>query len=405
MPALDIADVKDAAAHFDETIVRHTPIDSSHSIGAVADADVYLKFEHLQRTGSFKTRGASNKMRAIKGDDSTVERVVAASAGNHAQGVALAATDAGFETTIVMPADAPQAKIDATREYGASVILHGTDFQEAMAHVRTLVDDHTLFVHAYDDPDIIAGQGTIGLEILDDVPNVDTIVAPIGGGGLISGIGLAVKSVDPDVRIVGVQAAEAATVSDSLQKGTPQVIDSTDTIADGIATGGISELTLDLIDSYVDEVISVSESDIASGIVFLMERSKQIVEAAGAATVAPLLTGQLDVAGEVVVPVLTGGNLDISMLQTVLTHELTERNRLLELRVRIDDRPGVMNDIAGVIGGHNANIRTVHHHRANAALDVGEAFLTFEVETSGIEHTDNIKQTIREHGYEVTQVN
>ena len=405
MQAITYDRIADAAEHFDDDIVQHTPTDLSRSIGRTVGADVHLKMEHLQRTGSFKTRGAFNKMRALQAD-TDVERVVAASAGNHAQGVALTATNAGFDATIVMPTDAPQAKIDATRGYGAEVILHGNDFQAAMNHAHELADTpRTGFIHAYDDPDIIAGQGTIGLEIVEDVPNVDTVLVPIGGGGLIAGVGCALAELAPDVRLVGVQAASAATVPTSLQKGRPQTNDDVDTIADGIATGGISELTLEYIDAYVDDVVTVPDSAIARAIMVLLERAKQFVEGAGAAAVAPLLTDAIDVRDEVVVPVLSGGNLDASMLQTVLSHELTQRDRLLELRIRIDDRPGVLEEISGVVSDHNANIRTVNHHRAHSELAVGEAFVTYQIETSGVEHADNIKDAIEAVGYEVSQVN
>ncbi|WP_440009679.1 threonine ammonia-lyase [Halomicrococcus sp. SG-WS-1] len=406
MTGVDIEDVHAAAEQFDDDIVERTPVDRSRSLGEMADAEVFLKMEHLQRTGSFKTRGASNKMASLRAADSVVERVVAASAGNHAQGVALAASAANLDATIVMPQDAPQAKIDATREYGAEVVLHGRDFRTAMDHAESLAEaDRTEFVHAYDDPDIVAGQATVGLEILEDVSEVDTVIVPIGGGGLIGGVGVALKALRPDVRLVGVQAESAATVPRSLEKGEPHTEDEVDTIADGIATGGIASLTLDLIDSHVDEVVTVSDGTIARGIILLMERAKQVVEGAGAAAVAPLVTDAIDVSGETVVPVLSGGNIDVSMLQTVLTHELTERNRLLQLRVLIDDQPGVLEEISGVASDHGANIRTVHHYRANADLDVGEAYITFEMETSGTEHAETIKRTIRDRGYEITQVN
>lgn len=210
-----------AAKHFDEDIVQHTPTDRSRSIGREIGADIHLKMEHLQRTGSFKTRGAFNKMRMLQANAGP-QRIVAASAGNHAQGVALTATNAGFDATIVMPTDAPQAKINATRGYGAEVILHGSDFQAAMKKARELAtNDGTEFIHAYDDPAIIAGQGTIGLEVIEDVPDVDTILVPIGGGGLIAGIGCAIAELAPSVRVLGVQAASAATVPTSLQKGHP----------------------------------------------------------------------------------------------------------------------------------------------------------------------------------------
>lgn len=390
----------------DESVARETPIETSRTLDNDTDAQVFLKMEHLQRTGSFKTRGAYNKLAGIKEDDgTTAERAVAASAGNHAQGVALAAAKTGLDATIVMPTNAPQSKIDATRGYGADVELHGQNFQAAMNHAQSLVDENAVFVHAYDDPDIIAGQGTLGLEILEQVPDADTVVVPIGGGGLIGGVSKAIAERTPSVRVVGVQAEDAATVPQSLQKGAPQTIDSVQTIADGIATGGISELTYDLIDKHVDEVVTVSDTEIAHSIRYLLERTKQMVEGAGAATVAALLNDYVDVTDETVVPVLSGGNLSATMLQRTLTHELTYRQQLVQLRVRIIDEPGKMGNIASIIADENANIRSVNHERAVDELKVGEAYLDIRIETSGDRHTRRIIQAIEDVGYEVTRLN
>ncbi|MWG33851.1 threonine ammonia-lyase [Halomarina oriensis] len=386
-------------------IVQSTPVDYSRSLGRRADAEVYLKFEHLQRTGSFKTRGAYNKLsRLVEAD--AADTVVAASAGNHAQGVALAATTLGLDATIVMPRTAPQAKVEATEGYGAAVVLEGTDFQGAVAHARTLADgDRTAFVPAYDDPDIVAGQGTLAFDLLDDVPKVDTVVLPIGGGGLVGGTALALKHADPSIRVIGVQADDAATVPTSLDKGHPCDREDVDTIADGIATGNVSELTLGLIREHVDEVVTVSDAEIAHGILLLLERAKQLVEGAGAATAAAVLSEALDVSGETVVPVLSGGNLDMTMLRTILTHELTARSQNIRLRVRIDDEPGRMHELSGVIADRGANIRTVHHHRSDDALDVGEAFLVFLVETSGASQAADIAAAVEECGYRIERIN
>ncbi|MFC7214069.1 threonine ammonia-lyase [Saliphagus sp. GCM10025334] len=398
-------DVLAARERFDdESVVRETPLESNRSLSGMADATVFLKMEHLQRTGSFKTRGAYNKLVQVA-EEGTVDRVVAASAGNHAQGVALAATKTGLESTIVMPKNAPQAKVNATRSYGGDVELHGNDFQEAMAHAKTLTEAENVgFVHAYDDPDIVAGQGTLGLEIHEALPEVDTVIVPIGGGGMIGGIATALAGLDPEIRVVGVQADSAATVPDSLDKGFPQGIDDPNTIADGIATGGISELTFEIIREHVDEVVTVTDDQIAQSTLVLLERAKQLVEGAGAASVAALLSPDLDVSGETVVPVLGGGNIDISMLQTVLEHALTDRDQLLRLRVRIADQPGKMEEISGVISGLGANIRTVRHDRAVGDLRVGEAYLVFQVVTSGREHAKEVLDAIESRGYDATRV-
>ena len=404
---VDFADIEAAQERLDDpSVVKHTPVERSTALESMTEAEeVSLKLEHLQWTGSFKTRGAYNKIRACL-EDGDVERVVAASAGNHAQGVALAATTLGVESTIVMPRTAPQTKIDATRGYGATVELVGKDFQTAMAHAQDQVEGTDAeFVHAFDDPDIVAGQGTLGAEMYEDAPSVDTVVVPIGGGGLISGIAMAFAELAPETRVVGVQATGAATVPDSLDKGVPQTLDTVDTIADGIATGGISELTLSIIERHVDEVVTVTNSEIADAVLLLMERAKQVVEGAGAASVAAIRSDDLDVTGEHVMPLLCGGNLDMTMLRAVLVHTLTRRKQILRLRVRIEDLPGKMAELSEIIADHDANIQTVRHDRALEDLDVGEAFLIFQIETSGAGHAESIIQSIGDHGYPVDVVN
>jgi threonine dehydratase len=398
------ADIERARERLDdETVVKTTPVERSTSLGEFVGADVYLKMEHLQWTGSFKTRGAYNK---IKQDtDEGVDEFIAASAGNHAQGVALAATKCAAESTIYMPENAPQAKVNATRSYGASVELVGKDFQETMAEAQSAVEETDAeFVHAYDDPDIIAGQGTLGIEMYHDLTAMDTVVVPIGGGGLISGVSTAIKHLSPETRIVGVQSTGAETVHESLDKGIPVTLDDVDTIADGIATGGISETTLRIIERNVDEVVTVSDTEIARAILLLMERAKQVVEGAGAAAVAAILGDDLDVTDETVMPLLCGGNLDMTQLRTVLIHALTDRRQLLRLRVRIDDRPGVMNEISGIIADYNANIHDIRHDRSVDDLDVGEAYLVFNVETSGAEHAESIMRAIQDAGYPVENI-
>ena len=388
----------------DRSVVRRTPVDSNRSLAERAGARVILKMEHLQRTGSFKTRGAYNKLSQVAPD--SVERVVAASAGNHAQGVALAATKVGLPSTIVMPRNAPQAKVDATRGYGADVELVGDDFQAAMRRAKELATrDGMLFVHAYDDPEIVAGQGTLGLEIAEQVPEADTVIVPIGGGGLAGGVGTALAGMAPDVRVIGVQAAGAAVVPQSLAKGVPVSIDHPDTIADGIATGSVSELTLGLIQEHVDTVVTVTDGEIAGAILLLLERAKQLVEGAGAAPVAALLSDDLDVTGETVVPLLCGGNIDPARLQEVLDHAMTDRLQLLRLRVRINDQPGKMADLSQRIANQGVNIREVRHERAVDDLDVGEAYLVFEVITSGRGQAQNAVAAIEDGGYEVERVN
>jgi threonine dehydratase len=406
-PGVDYGDIEAALARLDDpSVVRETPVERSTTLERkTGAASVRLKMEHLQWTGSFKTRGAYNKV-AKRVEEGNLDHVVAASAGNHAQGVALAATTLGVDSTIVMPKTAPQAKIEATRGYGAAVELVGRDFQSALDFARDLVaETDAEFIHAFDDPAIVAGQGTLGVEMCEDAPGLDTVVVPIGGGGLIGGVATAFAERSPGTRIVGVQAEGAATVADSLDKGEPVVLDSVDTIADGIATGGVSELTLDLIDRHVDEVVSVTNGQIADAILLLMERAKQVVEGAGAASVAALLGEDLDVTGESVLPLLCGGNLDMTMLRTVLIHALTRREQIIRLRVRIRDQPGRMDELSGLIGDEGANIHAVRHDRAIDDLDVGEAYLVFEIETSGADHAARVVDAIASREYDVAVVN
>jgi threonine dehydratase len=409
----------------DPEVVQRTPVERSRSLSEITGCDVRLKMEHLQRTGSFKTRGAYNKLARLTGGDGTdgkttedeadgeqsperangeptPERVVAASAGNHAQGVALAATSFGVDSTIVMPETAPQAKIDATRGYGATVELVGQTFAEAMDHAQSLTDDpDTVFVHAYDDRDVIAGQGTLGLELLDQLDDIDAVIVPIGGGGLISGVATAIGEVAPEIEIIGVQAAGAATVPDSLDAGEPVEEEDPDTIADGIATGGISELTFEHIEKYVDTVCTVTDNEIAWAVLTLLERAKQLVEGAGAVSVAALRSSELDLSGKRVVPLLCGGNIDVNTLQEVLTRAQRQRSQQLRLRVRIEDRPGRLEEISSCIAEHGGNVRSVRHDRAVEELSIGEAYLIFEVVTAGREHAENIVSSIESAGYEV----
>ena len=407
MPPITIADVEAAAARFEDAdIVQPTPVQRSRSLSDRCGADVRLKMEHLQRTGSFKPRGAYNAVSKLVASDPSVDRVAAASAGNHAQGVALAADAVGIDATIVMPESAPGAKIEATRAYGAEVVLHGAAFADAMDHARTLVDDpHTRFIHAFDDPDVVAGQGTIGVEVLDAAPAVDTVLVPVGGGGLAAGVATAIDARAPAVRVVGVQTEGASTLAESLTAGELVTRDQPDTIADGIATGGLSELTFELLDAHLDDVVVVSDDDVAAAILLLLERAKQMVEGAGATAAAALLDDEiverLDVAGETVVPLLCGGNIDVTTLKEVLTHALVDRQQLIELTVRIDDTPGTMGEITTLIGAERANIRTVRHERSRPDLPVGDADLVFEVETSGPAHVRRVVETVRDAGYDV----
>ena len=386
--------------------VSETPVVESASLGEAVGADVRLKFEHLQKTGSFKPRGAYNTVAELVASDREVERVVAASAGNHAQGVAFAATELGLDATVVMPETAPQTKVDATRGYGATVELIGETFAAATTAARELATDpETAFVHAYDDPAVVAGQGTLGLELLEQVPELDTVVVPVGGGGLIAGVATALRGRGSDARIVGVQAEGAATLPQSLSAGHPVDVDDPDTIADGIATGGVAELTYEVIAEHVDEVVTVSDAEIASATLWLLERAKQLVEGAAATSVAALQSGALETApSETIVPLLCGGNVDTATLQDVLTRALVDRNQFVTVHVRIDDRPGVLGEIAEIVGDYDTNIRSVRHDRSEAGLPVGKAHLVFRVTTPGNAALEGLLAEIDAAGYTVRRV-
>ncbi|MFD1527258.1 threonine ammonia-lyase, partial [Halolamina salina] len=348
----------------------------------------------------FKIRGAANRIATLS-EAEKAAGVITASAGNHAQGVAYAATERGLDSLVFMPETAPQAKIDATEGYGATVELRGETFAEAMAAAQDRADEPgTAFVHAYDDPAVIAGQGTLGLELLEQVPDLDTVVVPIGGGGLISGVATAMEAADHDVRVVGVQAEDAATAPQSLRKGEPVENEHPDTIADGIATGSLSQRTFEIIEERVDEVVTVSDTEIATATLWLLERTKQLVEGAAAASVAPLLSETIEVDGTVA-PLLCGGNIDLATLQDVLTRALVDRRQFVTLRVRIDDQPGVLGELASLIGEHDTNIRSVRHDRSEEGLPVGEADLVMRLTTPSEAAIQGIIRDIEDAGYRV----
>jgi threonine dehydratase len=398
---IDLDDVLAARQRVAET-ARHTPLDYSHTFSAMTGADVHLKLETFQRTGAFKIRGATNRIATLT-DEEQAAGVVTASAGNHAQGVALAASRIGVDSTIVMPEHAPVAKVRATRNYGGRVVLHGADYAEAAerAHQIEREEDRT-YVHAFDDPMVMAGQGTIGLEIVEDLPEVETVVVPIGGGGLISGIATAAKAKKPDARVVGVQAEGASSVAESLQKGELVERDSVATIADGIATRKAGERTFEVISERVDEVVTVSDDEIAVALTTLLERGKTLVEGAGAVPLAALLEETFDYDDdETVVPCLCGGNIDMNVLTTVIMRGLVETGRYLRFRTVLKDRPGELERLIEVISEHRANIYAIEHDRASRDVAVEDAEVELDLETRGAAHADRILADLREEGYEV----
>ncbi|WP_435095467.1 threonine ammonia-lyase [Halorubrum sp. N11] len=398
---ISLSNVRDARERVSD-VARHTPLERSRTFSEMSGADVHLKLENFQRTGAFKIRGAMNRIATL----SETEReagVVTASAGNHAQGVALAAERAGVDATVVMPKFAPVSKVKATRGYGASVRLEGVDYDEAQAYAHELEgkEDRT-YVHAFDDPVVMAGQGTLGLEIVDDCPDLDTVVVPIGGGGLISGVAVAIKEQLPDVRVVGVQAEGAASAAKSLEAGEVREIDSVDTIADGIATRSIGEQTLAVMSAYVDEVVTVDDREIALALTLLLERSKTLVEGAGAVALAAVLSEAFEYDdGETIVAALCGGNIDLNRLGTVIRRGLVQMGRYLKITIDLKDRPGELERVSSIVARTGANVYAVHHDRTSRDVAVNAAELELELETDDAEHAADIVDALEADGYVV----
>ncbi|GAB3414646.1 threonine ammonia-lyase [Haloparvum alkalitolerans] len=398
---LTLSDVQAARDRIDG-VVRRTPLDYSHSFSEMTGATVHTKMETFQRTGSFKIRGAMNRIATLS-EAQKEAGVVTASAGNHAQGVALAATRAGVDATIVMPKYAPVSKVKATEGYGGNVVLHGVDYDEAQAHAHEIErEEGRTYVHAFDDPMVMAGQGTIGLEIAEDCPEVDTVVVPIGGGGLIAGIATAVTETLDDVRVVGVQAEGASSAAKSLEKGAVTEIDSVDTIADGIATRSVGERTFEVIRERVDEVVTVSDREIALALTLLLERSKTVVEGAGAVPLAAVLSEAFDYDdGETIVPALCGGNIDMNRLTTIVMRGLVQMGRYLKIKMALKDRPGELETVAGIVADAGANVYAVHHDRTARDVAVNAAELELELETHDEDHAAEIVGELEAHGYDV----
>jgi len=398
---IELADVLEARDRVAETS-RHTPLEYSHTFSAMTGADVHLKQETFQRTGAFKIRGATNRIATLPEADREAG-VVTASAGNHAQGVALAATRSGVDAKIVMPADAPIAKVKATRAYGAEVVLDGADYDAAAERAHEIERaEGRYYLHAFDDPMVMAGQGTIGLEILEDLPGVDTVVVPIGGGGLIAGVATAIVGKKPEARVVGVQAEGAATAAESLRRGERVVLESVHTIADGIATRSVGEETFPVIQDRVDEVVTVSDDDVAVALTTLLERGKTLVEGAGAVPLAALLEERFAFAPEeTVVPVLSGGNIDMNMLTTVVVRGLAETGRYLRLRTVLQDRPGALEGLVTVLAAEGANIYAIQHDRTSRDVAMDDAEVELDLETRGPDHVEDVVAALEEAGYPV----
>jgi threonine dehydratase len=398
MSDITIDDIRAARGTF-TTDVRATPLLPSRALSEQCVGHVLLKAENLQHTGSFKVRGAFTRLAALS-DHERTRGVVAASAGNHAQGVAVAARACGTNATIVMPRATPLAKVEATRAYGAHVILHGDSYDEARAHAELLAEGESrTLISAFDDALIVAGQGTVGLEIAEDAPHVDIVIVPVGGGGLIAGTAIALKSAIPTARVIGVQSQAAPGVSRSFDLGRCTRVPPGPTIADGIAVGGPGDVTFPLIQRYVDEIVLVDEDEIAQAMVLLIERSKLIVEGAGAVAVAALMSGKVDVRGRHAVAVLSGGNVDINLVARVVEHGLMTAGRYFSLSVGVDDKPGKLAAVSAILAGTGANVLSVSHHRFGIAMPVGRVQIVLLLEVRDRDHAAEVEAALASHGF------
>ncbi|WP_313405050.1 threonine ammonia-lyase [Aeromicrobium sp.] len=394
---MDLDDVR-AARELLDGVNEVTPLAHSRWLQSLTGQDVHLKCENLQRAGSFKIRGAYTRIARLT-DEQRSRGVVAASAGNHAQGVALAAAKLGAEATIFMPHGAALPKVQATRGYGAHIEFHGSGVTEALEAALEFAErTGATLIHPFDHPDIVAGQGTVGLEIIEQLPDVATILVPLGGGGLAAGIAL-LKSERPDLRIVGVQAEAAAAYPDSLAEGMPVLADMGSTMADGIAVARPGEVPFELLQEHLDEVVTVSEESMSQALIGLLERGKLLVEPAGTVGVAALLQEPHRFTGPIV-PILSGGNIDALLLLEVIRHGLASGGRFLMFRVRISDRPGELMRLLTALAEMDVNILNVHHDRGSEALGVREVEVALQVATRGPEHRSEVWRRLDELGYE-----
>ncbi|HXZ04063.1 MAG TPA: threonine ammonia-lyase [Ktedonobacteraceae bacterium] len=383
--------------------LHHTPLAPSRTLRDITGADIYLKAENMQRSGSFKVRGASYKISRLSKEEYS-RGVIAASAGNHAQGVAIAAAQYNIPCTIVMPETAPLAKVTATQGYGAEVVLHGFTYDDAYQYCLELQQETgATFIHAFDDPDIIAGQGTLGLDMLSDLPDADALIVPIGGGGLIAGITIAARALRPNIKIIGVQAAGAAGCRASLDAGELRTLPSIATIADGIAVKRPGTLTFPIIQNLVDDVVVVNDEEIIGAVLLLMERSKMLVEGAGAAGVAAMLSRLVKLDGKRVLVPLTGGNIDINLVGRFIEHGLAAAGRYFVIHTLLTDRPGELMRLLAIISEMRINVIDVRHQRISSRLPIMQREETLTLETRDRAQCEQLLQRLRAAGYVVEE--
>jgi threonine dehydratase len=382
-------------------VIHCTPLDYSKTFSDLSHNQIYLKLENLQKTGSFKIRGAFHKIATLT-EGERKRGVIAASAGNHAQGVAYGAANAGIPCVIVMPEAAPLSKVEATTRYGAQVILHGSNYDEAYAKALEIQKERGMtFVHAFNDPAVISGQGTIALEILEQLPDADVMVAPVGGGGLIAGLALAAKLIKPDIQVVGVEAAGAACMKTSIEGGQITTLEQVATIADGICVRRPGDITYELTRQYVDHIVTVEEEEIARAMLLAIERNKMVVEGAGATGLAAVIYDKLPYRGKKIAVLISGGNVDVNFLSRIIERGLVEAGRYLRINTTVPDKPGVLQEILGIFAEERANIIGIQHHRMGSRVMLGEAEVEIDIETRDHAHQDRILKRLQEKGFSV----
>lgn len=377
-----------------------SPCQRSADLSALTGQQVYLKLDNLQRTGAFKERGALNKILTLT-EEEKARGVIAASAGNHGQAVAYHATERGIRALIVMPLMTPLVKIAATQQFGARVILHGANYDEAYAEAMRLCKEEKLtFLHPFDDVAVINGQGTIGLELLDQVPGLEAVVVPIGGGGLISGVACALKQTNPNIRVIGVQTERLPSMLRAAEKGEPVTIPASATVADGIAVRRAGNITLPLVQRFVDELVTVDEEEIANAILILLEKEKTLAEGAGAVALAALLQKKTSLRGEKTAVLVCGGNIDVSLLAKIIERGLVKDGRRVRIRVRLTDRPGSLHQLTKILQEQQANIVETLHNRSSYGVSLGETAIDITLETRGAAHIAAISNALDEGGYQ-----
>ena len=401
--SIGLADVLAARERLRGSIYE-SPCPHSHVLSALTGQHIYLKLENLQMTGSFKERGALNRIATLTPEQAS-RGVIAASAGNHAQGVAYHATKRGIRAVIVMPLTTPLVKVTATRNFGADVVLHGANYDEAYAEARRQCDLQGLtFIHPFDDPDVMAGQGTIGLELLEQVSQLGAVVVPIGGGGLIGGVACAIKESRPEIKVVGVQTSRLASMAEAVRAGEPVTIEAATTIADGIAVRRAGELTLPMVESYVDEIVTVEEDEIASAILMLLEREKTLAEGAGATALAALLQHRTTLRDEHTAVLVGGGNIDVTLLSRIIERGLVQDGRLILLRIHLLDKPGALSDLTKLIARHRVNIVNTLYNRSYYGVNLGDTVIDITMETRGREHVEELLAALTDAGYRHSRV-